>query len=702
MKYFAILIFFAVFVGFSLIADDAYALMIPLSPEELYKQSQTIFVGNITSVNILEFEKSSVSYIEKDGIDAEVTENYTLSLDEYIVNVEEFIKNPQDFSTITVRQPSTSVPGRIIPVGGFELGDRVLFYIQNLDNVNEYSFSSFKIPQQCDPKTVIDQPRIELRNSFEIFQDGIAKNDNFSEEIPMEFVLSKDMDTLYGGSIDVIVSIRKEGENQVLFEKNIHSELERCKWITSAKWEFAPEVGKHRMYLNVKENEKSGGDESYTGFTVVPKSPLKQFNSGIPFEEIQCKENLALIQKNDGSPACVTEATKQKLIERGWTILNQTTNDLLLNHFSNLSEVVAFYEVYEDAEFLLNEDHISYFSGSDDGYFARLNLFFDENYSINGMDFHCYYKRVHQYELPQEDIASKIAEYDCKEHEKFEGPESTITEDETISENLAPYITYDVSGFKQTYMAGEPISFTETIQGFNNPCISTHYEILDGNTLESVWEYKIVYPCPYIRDPQQFKKVISIPNESISSPILNQTGPFIFRSYHSYSDNFTEVKFSVVDLDVDSNKPVPDSGSLFIPQGHVLGDAHEHASILVKIFGDKFDFSNPDFQIRSSWIHFEGLDGNTIHRHSKGVTLGYLFDTLNLKLTSDCFVFVNGREFCTNQGYSLKFFINGIQVDSIRDYVVSQGDRILISYGSEDLKEIQEQFDELNSQEIIN
>jgi hypothetical protein len=49
----------------------------------------------------------------------------------------------------------------------------------------------------------------------------------------------------------------------------------------------------------------------------------------------------------------------------------------------------------------------------------------------------------------------------------------------------------------------------------------------------------------------------------------------------------------------------------------------------------------------------------------------------------------------------LKFFINGIQVDGIRDYVVSQGDRILISYGSEDLKEIQEQFDELNSQEII-
>lgn len=46
--------------------------------------------------------------------------------------------------------------------------------------------------------------------------------------------------------------------------------------------------------------------------------PLKQIQNGIPFTEIQCKEGLILIQKYDGSPACVTEQTKQKLIERGW------------------------------------------------------------------------------------------------------------------------------------------------------------------------------------------------------------------------------------------------------------------------------------------------------------------------------------------------------------------------------------------------
>ncbi len=47
-------------------------------------------------------------------------------------------------------------------------------------------------------------------------------------------------------------------------------------------------------------------------------SPLKQFKSGILIDKIQCKDNLVLLQKYDGSPACVTPETKTKLIERGW------------------------------------------------------------------------------------------------------------------------------------------------------------------------------------------------------------------------------------------------------------------------------------------------------------------------------------------------------------------------------------------------
>ena len=63
----------------------------------------------------------------------------------------------------------------------------------------------------------------------------------------------------------------------------------------------------------------------------------------------------------------------------------------------------------------------------------------------------------------------------------------------------------------------------------------------------------------------------------------------------------------------------------------MLGDEHEHASILVKIFGDKFDFSVPSYQIKSSWIHFEESDGATVHRHASGIKLGYLLNNFIVK-----------------------------------------------------------------------
>ena len=47
-------------------------------------------------------------------------------------------------------------------------------------------------------------------------------------------------------------------------------------------------------------------------------SPLQQFHSGVPYDEIQCHEDLELVQKYNGLPACVKQDTKKKLMDRGW------------------------------------------------------------------------------------------------------------------------------------------------------------------------------------------------------------------------------------------------------------------------------------------------------------------------------------------------------------------------------------------------
>ena len=131
-----------------------------------------------------------------------------------------------------------------------------------------------------------------------------------------------------------------------------------------------------------------------------------------------------------------------------------------------------------------------------------------------------------------------------------------------------------------------------------------------------------------------------------------------------------------------------------------LGDEHIHASVLVRIFGDKFDFSLPNYQIKTSWIHFENQDGDTIHRHASGVDLEFLFNSLSISLDEDCFTFPDGRAFCTNEDYSLKYFINHKQVNDIREYVVMEEDRILISYGNEDQDAIEKQLSEVDTQMI--
>lgn len=132
-----------------------------------------------------------------------------------------------------------------------------------------------------------------------------------------------------------------------------------------------------------------------------------------------------------------------------------------------------------------------------------------------------------------------------------------------------------------------------------------------------------------------------------------------------------------------------------------LGSAHEHAGLLVKIFGDTFEFSGPAFQIKSSWIHFEGRDGFTIHKHATGVTLGYLFETLNIGIDDQCYVFPDGKSFCTNEDYTLKYFINGEQVPDIRDYEIIDNDRILIVFGAETPEEIDAYLLQLEKQELV-
>ena len=139
-----------------------------------------------------------------------------------------------------------------------------------------------------------------------------------------------------------------------------------------------------------------------------------------------------------------------------------------------------------------------------------------------------------------------------------------------------------------------------------------------------------------------------------------------------------------------------------VPQGMpdgagTLGGINIHAGLLTMIYGQQFDYSSPAYQVKSRYIDFEKGDGQTVHIHATNVTMGFLFKSLNIGLTDKCFTFPDKRSFCSNDKYSLKFFINHHQVQDLSNYVAKDNDKLLISYGNENSTQIAAQLAKLDS-----
>jgi len=90
--------------------------------------------------------------------------------------------------------------------------------------------------------------------------------------------------------------------------------------------------------------------------------------------------------------------------------------ETLLELYKDTPEVVAFYAKYEDANVSVRDDYISYFAGNEDDFRVRMNLYFDENYELDHMEFNCYVDRVPQTEVADHFILKYLEKFDCKKY----------------------------------------------------------------------------------------------------------------------------------------------------------------------------------------------------------------------------------------------------------------------------------------------
>lgn len=113
---------------------------------------------------------------------------------------------------------------------------------------------------------------------------------------------------------------------------------------------------------------------------------------------------------------------------------------------------------------------------------------------------------------------------------------------------------------------------------------------------------------------------------------------------------------------------------------------HDHADIKVYLANKKLDLSQPKYQSTEEKeldddTHMHDGNGDVVHKHRTGITIGYFFKTLGITFDNKCFALDTGEKYCSDEKNKLAFYVNGKLNDKFGDYEFSDLDRLLITYG---------------------
>ena len=142
------------------------------------------------------------------------------------------------------------------------------------------------------------------------------------------------------------------------------------------------------------------------------------------------------------------------------------------------------------------------------------------------------------------------------------------------------------------------------------------------------------------------------------------------------------------------------------PEIGVVGGIHYHADFALYINGSSYDFSQEkymsgDNKSLSNFVHLHDMDGEVIHKHAEGITLGFFFESIGMKLNSACLVLDDGTSYCNKDDKGLKMYVNGKHNDEFAGYDIQDEDKILLSFGDESEEGIKRQIDSITDEACI-
>lgn len=291
MKYFQI---FLILIGFAGLiyfgfTSTSYGLTLGMSSEQILETQEIVILGHIESVDL-----------KSDGT-------------QYSVDVLEYVKVPEEFEKKKIINAIGCPQGQRGGCHIFNKGENVLFALNEENGVLQVSEVSFVAPNQnC---------KVGDFFAFHDAKDGLETVQNNETK---KFVTGKPIDiTFYAYNKQLDNSPYKvtveffRAFNNTVFSKTFEGQFEECVPNVKLETSFTPmEMGKYGK----RYTASYGGGEMAWGFPIIEEDakPLKQFKAGTNVNEIQCNNNLVLIQKYDESPACVKPESIPKLVERRW------------------------------------------------------------------------------------------------------------------------------------------------------------------------------------------------------------------------------------------------------------------------------------------------------------------------------------------------------------------------------------------------
>ena len=112
---------------------------------------------------------------------------------------------------------------------------------------------------------------------------------------------------------------------------------------------------------------------------------------------------------------------------------------------------------------------------------------------------------------------------------------------------------------------------------------------------------------------------------------------------------------------------------------------HIHADFKVYVNGEFINFSlnkyqSDEYNKKHEYVHLHSGNGDVIHYHKDGITLGEFFKTLGMVLSDNCFTDDLNNSYCSSDEYELKTFVNGEEIEDSYNYIAKDLDRILIAH----------------------